>query len=104
VRGTLRRQSVRNRLQNTVDILEYLVVPKSQYTIILASEPLVTYRISFADAVLPAIEFDDQSLLTAYEVDDVSADWFLTDEFVARNLPRANSIPETQLSIGRIRP
>jgi len=54
----------------------------------MLSEPSIADRVSLVGRVLASVDFDDQSLLSAHEVDDIRSDRLLTYEFVAAQAGR----------------
>ena len=61
-------------------------------------EPSIAYRVALVGRMLAAIDFDDQSLLSADKINDVRPDRLLADEFVAAQASRAQLAPETKFS------
>ncbi|TWA91386.1 hypothetical protein [Bradyrhizobium stylosanthis] len=85
--------------ENTFDIPEHVVVPKAKYLVSLLAQPLITNSICCGFVVLPAVDFNDDSLLAAYEIADLADDRFLPDEFVSIDPPISDAIPENRLGI-----
>jgi len=76
-------QSFRNHFQHTVHVAHDVIVPEPQNSIVMVVEPLSARLITDVFRMLSAIHFDDQTLLAANEINNVSADWLLSDEFGA---------------------
>ena len=51
--------------------------------------------------MLTAVEFDDQHRLDTREVGEVTADWMLSPELLAEDLPIAQGLPHCTLGVGR---
>jgi len=49
----------------------------------MVGKPLVTNGVASICGMLPAVDLNHQSLLTANEIDDVGSDRFLADELEA---------------------
>jgi hypothetical protein len=82
------------RLENTVQILDDIVVPDPDYTITESAQLLVTLAVFERFRVLAAVEFNNQAPLATDKIDVVITDWLLTDEFEAAELPSANACPQ----------
>ena len=80
MRGRLRRRGCENRVPNAFDISQHVVIPESQNAITVIRKPLIADGITRVSGMLAAIDFNDDAVLSAYEVDDIGADWLLTDE------------------------
>ena len=70
----------------------------------LVSKPLIAHGVPLVGSVLTAIDFDDETLFTANEIDDVGADRLLTDEFVPIERAGAQAIPQARFGFGGIEP
>jgi hypothetical protein len=80
-RGFLpRRHDFRNFVEHGVSAFQYVVVPKTHHLIAFAMEPIVAPTISRTIRMLATINFDDELLLEADEVDDVRTDGSLPFE------------------------
>jgi|RhiMethySRZTD1v2_1073278.scaffolds.fasta_scaffold01898_2 hypothetical protein len=66
----------------------------------MVGEPLISNSIALVSCVLPAINLDHQPLGTAGEVNDVRTDRLLTNEFVAVERTRAQTVPKLEFCIG----
>jgi hypothetical protein len=71
------------------------MLPKTQNTKSPAVQPIAPLAIIFTlHLMLPAIDFDDEFLLKAHEIDDVPSDWRLSSEFMPKKLPPSDGLPE----------
>jgi hypothetical protein len=93
VRGRF-RQHRSNRLKHTVNIAHYFIIPKAQHTVVAVPQPLVAHTIGFTIRMLPTIQLDDQSRITANEVDCKSSNRFLPDELEITKSTVTNAIPK----------
>jgi hypothetical protein len=65
-------------LQNSGPVAEHFRVPEPKNAVTFRAQPLVPLLITHRlDRVLPAIDFDNQSMLLTYEVDDERTDRYL---------------------------
>jgi len=96
-------QGKADRFQYRIEILEYLIVPKTEHPEPLGSQPLGPLFV-FLDPkhVLAAVQLDDYLALEANEVDDESPDGSLPAEFEAAKLLSAQPRPEPPLGIGHV--
>jgi hypothetical protein len=99
VRGPPRLQRCCDHLQHAIHILHDVVVPKSQYTIVVILQPPSALATVLIVIVLPTIGLDDEALLATDEIDDVGADRLLADEFMAVELARSQPILQSQLGL-----
>jgi hypothetical protein len=98
-------QILSNPLQNPVYVSEHIVVPKPQNNETLIAKPNITlFIVIFLLHVLSAVEFDNQSLLQAYEIDDVAPQRLLAAKLATVKLPITKLLPEQSLGIGWILP
>lgn len=98
-------QILSNPLQNPVYVSEHVVIPKSQNEeSLIAKPPITSFVIICLLSVLSAIKFDNQSLLQAYEIDDVASQRLLATKFATVKLPITKLLPEQSLGIGWILP
>jgi hypothetical protein len=66
----------------------------------LAFQPERSSHIGLIVRVLTAVQFDNQPVLRADEIDDVLADWVLPAELVPQQAPIAQCRPHAPLGIG----
>jgi hypothetical protein len=66
------------------------------------SQPPVASLVTFRIAVLSAVEFDEQPLFAADEIDDIRSDRLLSNELISFEASRSLTLPESQLRFGRI--
>jgi hypothetical protein len=83
VRGRRRTQRVGNCLQHSLDVLEDLIVPKSQHAVTTVNQPLVANHIAFAGRVLTAVDFNNKPPLTANKINYVWPNRLLTDKLAS---------------------
>ncbi len=95
MRGSFRIQRLRDRFQHAVHICHHVIIPDPQYPIIVFAQPAVAHDVFCVALMLPAVKFNDQSLLAAEEIDNVTAERFLPNEFMAVNGARTHAIPES---------
>lgn len=100
VRGSLRERSG-DCLKNTLHIVQHVVVPEAENTIFVCDEPSVTRSIASTVGVLAAIHFDDQTALTADQINRIRSDRLLPDEFVSVQSSTAKTIPERPFRLRR---
>ena len=81
MRGLCCLQSIQDGLKDAVGIVQYIVVPESQNLIAVLCKPFVPGHVAGIGCVLTAVEFNNDFLLAADEVDNVGANGFLADEF-----------------------
>jgi hypothetical protein len=63
----------------------------------MLGQPLISHGIARIRRMLTAVDFNDQTPLSAYEVDNVLANWFLTNKLAAFEGTRAQLSPQTQI-------
>jgi hypothetical protein len=103
VRGSFRKRR-RNDFENTLDIVQDIMVPESEHPVMMLDQPLVTGNIAHIVSVLPTIHLNDQAPLPADQIDDVVADRLLSHKLVSVQGTCAKAIPKRILGIGRISP
>jgi hypothetical protein len=86
LRGAQRRQ---NCLEHAFGVGEDVVVPESQHALALTLEPFGSLGVRLVVGVLTAIGLDNQMMLGADEVDDISADGVLSPELETGQTPPA---------------
>ena len=99
------RKGAANRLQHSVKIGQYLVVPEAKNVIsafLKVSGPISAR--AQALAVLTAIDFDDELSIETDEVDDVAADRTLAAKAMAVDLTHPQAPPQAPLGHGHIPP
>jgi hypothetical protein len=81
-------------LEHPIEVLQNVVVPKSQYPISLAFQPCIATAIcELRFGVLATVKLEHQSCLETHNVDDISPDRLLTLEFVSTQSRRAQPCP-----------
>lgn len=96
---------LKDRLGNTVEIVEHLSVPDPEHAVALCFEPRSTprvVRLLFGLIVLPAIDFDDEALTRADEIDDVASERMLAAKAMNCKLVFAQLTPELSLAVGHV--
>ena len=90
-----------NILQHPEAVLEDFVVPEAEDCVALLSQERITFLVvGMLFRMLTAVEFDEQFLRHAGEIDDVRAYRLLAAEFVAVELFVAQVVPEEAFGIG----
>ena len=84
-------------MENTIQILNNIIVPEADNTITESAQLAVALPVFGAFRVLAAVEFDNQTPLAANKIDVVSIDRFLADEFKATQLPASKVCPQREL-------
>lgn len=79
LRGGLPKSSLYN-LNNTLRIVQYVVVPEAQDFITLPCKPFISFNIFNRTCVLPAVQFDNHLLFETYKINDIFADWLLSSD------------------------
>ena len=91
-----------NAFENALEILQDLVVPESDDPESLSLQPVRAPGIGrLLDRVLPAIQFDDESLLEAEEIHVIGSDGNLGSESMPVELLAPKPSPKVALRIGR---
>jgi hypothetical protein len=80
-------------LKHAADVLDDLVFPNPDHSIIDRGPIAVALPICGAVSVLATVDVDDQALFTADEVNVVGTNQLLAGEFKAAELPVANASP-----------
>ena len=95
-------QRLPNRLENTVHVIKYLIVPESQHAKPGLLQKDRTFSICFnVFSVLTAVQLDNESPFQTNEVEDVIPERVLTPEFAVAKLPSTKTTPEVSLGFGR---
>jgi hypothetical protein len=96
-------QGFDNHVNDSIDVLKYIVIPKSQDSKTLISQPSVTLCIKTSLlSVLSSIHLNHDSLFQTDKVYDITPQRLLSPEFVAVNPPQAELAPKHTLGIGRV--
>ena len=103
VRGSLSERA-RNRFKNARHVAKYVVVPKSQDTVVAISEPFIANGIARIFRMLPAVDLDNQAAFTADEIDDVGTNRLLTNKFMTVKTARPQPTPKRILRFSRSAP
>jgi hypothetical protein len=98
-------QLIGDRLVDTVEICQDLVVPKPQNAITLVLQELGSRAFPARRAtVLATIDFHDQPGLVAHKVRNVAAERHLAAELVAFDSMRAQYLPDSAFRLGHVAP
>ena len=92
---------VSNGLEDAVHVFKDVIVPKSDDPVAAFLEPSSAGRVfgsAFRRTVLAAIQFDDELLREADEVNDIRSERVLTAELVPKRRA-ADLMPEAQFSV-----
>ena len=99
----VRRQLLRNHPNYVIQILQYLIVPESNYFEAMRFENRCSMHIAnCVIRMVPAVDLDHRFLLNAYKAGKVSINSMLAPKFHAE-LTAAESVPELALGIGHRR-
>jgi hypothetical protein len=94
-----------DRRQHAVEIVDHLVVPESQHTIAMDVQNARPFLVlGGAYDMLPAIEFDDQTMGDTRKIDDVRADRHLAAKLCAIYPTVAQRMPQFLLGSCLIAP
>ena len=80
MRGRFRRRCFEDRFPNPFEISQHLIIPEAQDAIAVIGQPTIPNSVAFVCCMLTPIHLDYEPLLSANEVDDVGADWLLSNE------------------------
>ena len=70
-------KGVSDVLQDTLQITEYLIIPKSQHLVPFSPEPFVTYLIAWIECMLPTVHLYHHFLFEIHKVYYVPANGLL---------------------------
>ena len=87
-------QRFENARQNTLFIVENVIVPETENPEALARQVIITPLITRIFGMLTAVRFDDQSACEACEVGYIVIDRQLPFEFIARQPFAAQDLPQ----------
>lgn len=90
-----------NCFQYAVDVLNHIIVPEPDDPIAMLLDQLGPRRV-LSLAMLPAVQFDNQTETPRGKVGDIRANGKLFDEFGVFQLPVAQSAPQLALGFGHI--
>jgi hypothetical protein len=89
-----------DRLCNTGDIVQDVIVPEVQHAIACGSEECVALLVVDAFGVLRTVSLDDQAVCLTNEIRDIGSDRPLSPEFRATKCAIAQAGPESGLRLG----
>jgi hypothetical protein len=84
------------RLENSVQILDDIVVPEADHAITEGAQVAVALLVFEASRMLTAVELDNQMPFATNEVGLVPIDGLLAYKFEAAELPTANAGPQSE--------
>ena len=91
-----------NRLQNTLKIVEYVIVPETQHDETRRLEKLRSSRIPVGSFhMLTSIDFNDDTAIKTNEIEDVVAKWMLATELAVFELTALETSPKCAFRFGR---
>ncbi len=89
-----------DRLHHTIQIFQNIIVPESQNAKSFFSQPAITVCVvRKLIAMLPTIDFDDQTFLEANEIHDEGTEWRLPPETRPIELAAAQRPPQFSFGI-----
>jgi hypothetical protein len=98
-------QGFDNHVNNSIDVLKYIVIPKSQDIETLIPQPGISLNIvSYLLTVLSAVDLDDQSFFQTNKIDDVASQRLLAAKLKTVYLPESEFPPKHTLGIGGVFP
>jgi hypothetical protein len=98
-------QSSDNQVNDSIDVLKYIVMPKSQDIKTLIPQPSISLNIvSNLLAMLSAVDLNDQSFFQTNEVNDVASQRLLPAKLKTVYLPESEFLPKQPLSIRGVFP
>ncbi len=101
VRGRIHKGG-RDRLKNARYVTEHIIIPESQYSVIVIKKPFVARNIARAFRVLTSIHFDDEAAFTGHQIDNVRTDRLLSNKLVAIETSGPQAMPQHSLGIGGV--
>jgi len=90
-------QCVYDRFNHVLSSHDYVVIPESDNPPSLCAQHRTSAHVSGRTIVLAAINFDDETMLRAGEINCEWRYWVLTSEFATRHTPIAQQVPEQTL-------
>ena len=103
VRGAFRK-SGRDGFEDTRYIAENVIIPESQYTVVVFSEPFVANPVVRVVGMLSAIDLDYETSFSTNKIDGVRADRLLPNKFLTVKATRSQAIPQRGFSVRRLLP
>jgi hypothetical protein len=90
VRG---EKSISDALQNTLQVVEYLVIPKAQHLIPFSLEPFITYLIAWIEYMLPAVQLYHHLLFEIHKIYNMPANGLLATKLKPFHLSVSEMLP-----------
>jgi hypothetical protein len=98
-------QGFDNHVNNSIDVLNYIVIPKSQDIETLIPQPDISLNIvSYLLTMLSAVDLDDQSFFQTNKIDDVASQRLLAAKLKTVYLPESEFPPKQPLSVRGVFP
>jgi hypothetical protein len=98
VRGSIRKRAG-DRLKHTRDIAQHIIVPKSQYAVVMVSEPLVSDNVAATVSMLTAIDLYNQSTVATDKVRGIGTNRLLPHKLMPIQPPCSKVIPKHSFGI-----
>src|SRR4051812_22752188 len=96
-------QRSRDGVENTVHVLDHLIVPEAHHPIAMCLQPQGSSLVfGLTPIVLSAVDLDDQFLFEAGEVGDEVSDRHLPAKEVTADLSQADAEPEFLFGLGHL--
>jgi hypothetical protein len=98
-------QGFDNHGNDSIDVLKYIVIPKSQDIETLIPQPDISLNIvSYLLTMLSAVDLDDQSFFQTNKIDDVASQRLLAAKLKTVYLPESKFPPKQSLSVRGVFP
>jgi hypothetical protein len=98
-------QGLDNHVNNSIDVLKYIVIPKSQDIETLIPQPDISLNIvSYLLTMLSAVDLDDQSFFQTNKIHDVASQRLLAAKLQTVYLPESEFPPKQPLSVRGVFP
>jgi hypothetical protein len=91
-----------NGVDHGVSFLQDLIVPEPDDPKTSLKQSLIAKTIFFAVLMLAAIHLDNQAHFQAHKIKHKIQKWMLAAEFVTRELPTTQALPQALLGIGHM--
>jgi hypothetical protein len=108
VRGTLLPRLTfecgANDGQYSLEVLQYVGIPKTQHTIALPLKIGVAAHVTLARRMLSPINLDDHAFILAEEINNPTPDWHLAAKLPSSKAPISQLIPELAFGVSQVSP
>jgi hypothetical protein len=98
VRGSFRKRGL-DCFENSRNVPKHIVVPEPQNSVFVIEKPFVSRCIPHAVSVLPSVDLDGKTSLTADQIDRIPPDRLLPNELMTVKPARSELIPESSFCI-----